>query len=208
MDWTSNRSAGFGSVWMIQGEQGVVTQNNKTAHHHIYKSQSLVLKPRSSIFQYIVTIRQYKLQWGYYQTCKNLAKPLVDSWHYREKQQGGGWCCRDRRTYLSYRLQHARGMIPRPRSHSESWGGKKQVNWMSVGTKNTSITFRCLARRPACLDKSWRERGERTKTQTPRQSTAPPVWAAIKDGRTSREKVLIMTIYTEAQGENWRPCGT
>lgn len=51
-------------------------------------------------------------------------------------------------------------------------GGKKQVNWMSVGTKNTSITFRCLALRPVCLDKSWGERGERTKTQTPRQSTA------------------------------------
>lgn len=78
---------------------------------------------------------------------------------------------------------------------------------MSAGTENTSITFRCLARRPACLDKSWRERGERTKTQTPRQSTAPPVWAAIEEGRKSREEVLIMTIYTKAQGENWRPCG-
>lgn len=124
---TNNKTASFTILTfaMIQGEQGVVTQNNKTAHHHIYKSQSLVLKPQSSIFQYIVTIRQYELQWGYYQTCKNLANPLVDSWHYREKQQGGGWCCRDRRTYRSYRLQHARGMIPRPRSHSESWGGKK-----------------------------------------------------------------------------------
>lgn len=63
-------------------------------------------------------------------------------------------------------------------------GGKKQVSGISVGTKNTSITFRCLARRPVCLDKTWRKRGERTKTQTPRRSVRSYKRRAHVQGRS------------------------